>query len=616
MKIFCNIVFPTPLHQEFTYFLSDNIIKQYVENGSMESLIGCRAIVDFGRQKNVVGVIVDVRKETDYNKDIKPLKSIIDTKPLFSFEQIEFARRLAEKYFVSLGIVLNQFFPYEEKIKFEQSIIVSQKVKKIEINVEDKYVKLYKDKKLLVFNNINEKILFYKNVIFDIINQNKYLIILFPSNVYIKDFLQILFKNIDEKTVMWIKSKIMSYTGEQPIKERYKVWQLFRNKQINVVLATRIGSFLPFENVTNIIIDEPDSLGYKNQEVPMYHAPDIIEERIKKYKILLTYCSFVPSVEFVFKNKKNIEYIKNDEKQISIKIVKSQLKNIIIENIYKFRQTIVIFPYKGYVRFLVCTICKHKVPIKKVLLERFVCPKCGSKYYELIGTGIQKFVQKLFYINKNLSIKYIDSTLSSTKIEKVITDFNNEKFDVLVSTPVLFNYIYRINFNNVKSIYFAFLDNLLYSSSYLSYENVFKLITLCKILLNSYNVENGEIYLEIFHDNEYNNILLSDLKTFYKKELKIRKELGFPPFCEIVKITFVSKDENKLKKLVSLIMEQQTNSIFLTKDIISEKGMFKNEIFIKAKKNLTSQLKQIKSLVFQYINITSDKIYIEYNPVL
>ena len=616
MNMFCSIVFPTPLQQEFTYSLPEQILEQFFTYGKTEDLIGCRVLVDFGVQKNVVGVIVDVKKETKCDKEIKIVKNIIDSKPLYSIEQLEFAKKLADKYFVSLGIVLDQFFPFSEKINFEQSIMVSQNFKKINLEFTDENFKFYKNKKMLVFNNIHKKLLFYKKFVFDIINNDKQLIILFPSNIYLTDFWNFLINNnYDEKTLVFIKSKIMLYTGEQLIKERYKVWYLLRNKQINVVLATKIGVFLPFENISNIIIDEADSLGYKNQEAPMYYACDVVEERIKKYKIQINYCFFVPSIEFMFKNRKDVVYIKSENKPVEIRIVKKELKNVVLKNIYKFKQTVVIYPYKGYSRYYVCSVCKQKILVDNMTTDKFLCPRCGSKYFEPYGMGIQKFVQKLDYIDKNLTLEYIDSTLKIKKIEKIIDDFNNEKVDVLVSTPVLFNYIYRINFSNVRSVYFTFLNNLLSSGTYYTYENVYKLINICKILLNSYGVENGEICLEIFKNNEYNKVLLYELEDFYKEEIKLRKELCFPPFCKIVKIIFVNEKEDKLKKICYSISEQIEN-VFLIKDIIKEKDLFKCEILIKISKKFKNEIKQIKDLIYQNYDIKYDKVYIDYNPVL
>jgi primosomal protein N' (replication factor Y) len=609
--MFCEIVFPIPLHKKYIYSLPQQIVEAFSVNEE-KKLVGYRAIVDFGNQKNVVGVIVNIKKETNFDKNIKPVKNVIDTEPLFSKEQLEFAEQLVDKYLVSLGLVLYQFFPYDEKVKFEQGVIATQE-KKVSLKVDEKYINFCKNKKLLVFSDINEKFLFYINVVFDVINKDRQLIVLFSSNEYLVDFWEFLLKNVDDKSAIWLKSKIMLYTGELHVTERYKVWHLVKNKQINIILATRIGAFLPFENVTNIIIDEADSLGYRNQEVPMYHACDIVKERIKNYRILLNYTSFVPSVVLYFKNKKNVKFIKSDNNLTEIAIVKGKLKKIILENIYKFKQTVIIFPYKGYARYCVCTLCKHRVPIKKITVERFICPKCGSKYYELKGTGIQKFIQKLYDVDKSLTIEYIDSTLNEKKIEKIIDRFNNEKIDVLVATPLLFNYLYRISFANVKSVYFSYLDSLIYSGSYLSYENVFKLVALCRVLFSSYK-NKGEIYLEIFHQKEYDEILLSELKTFYEKELEIRKELCFSPFCEIVKIVVVSKEKNKIERILSMFKE--IKFVYLVKDIINENNLYKGEILIKLEKNFDTQIRQIKNLVLPQMDFRYDKIYIEYNPVL
>jgi primosomal protein N' len=142
---------------------------------------------------------------------------------------------------------------------------------------------------------------------------------------------------------------------------------------------------------------------------------------------------------------------------------------------------------------------------------------------------------------------------------------------------------------------------------------VFKLVALCRVLFSSYK-NKGEIYLEIFHQKEYDEILLSELKTFYEKELEIRKELCFSPFCEIVKIVVVSKEKNKIERILSMFKE--IKFVYLVKDIINENNLYKGEILIKLEKNFDTQIRHIKNLVLPQMNFRYDKIYIEYNPVL
>ncbi|MDW8055267.1 MAG: hypothetical protein RMJ13_00960 [Elusimicrobiota bacterium] len=616
-RLYCNIAFPIPVHEEYTYFIPEEITKK------QENFVGYRVIADFGRQKDKVGVIIEVFDDKANNNDIKikPVKSFVEEFPFFTYEQISTAKEQAYQHFVSTGLFLNEFFPIEHKVSFWQSVIVD-KQKKFITELNKKFVDIITGRTrtvLFIPNTINEKFSFYVNVLFYALISNQQTLMLFPNNYYINDFIEFIKHSYDEQKLIFLFSNLFLYTGEVDIKQRYKIWYMFRTGQIKIVLGTKIAAFLPLDNVNIVIIDEPDSLGYKNPEVPMYNSISVLEARSKNYQFKLIYCSFTPSVGRMYKCKSKI--VLGDDKlqkgKTKIEFVKRQLKEVVTRNLYKFKQTIIIYPYKESARYCFCLICKKLVIYKKTK-SGFVCPECGSDRSEEYNIGGEKLKQLLLSSFKNVTIEYFDAETKENRIRNIIENFNKEKIDILLTTTAIINYIYRINFSNVASVYFAYLDSLLYRPSFLSYEYVYKLIKLFEILLTS-NTDSSVIYLEIIRSEKYNKVLLSKYNTFVRKELDLRKELKYPPFTHIVKIGIISNSFEQTDKFVENIEKnlKDINNIFVFPSFEKNQDIKKGKevvITVKILSDFNTNIKKVVDVLKSISELKLQKVYVDHNP--
>lgn len=621
-QIYCDVAFPIPVPQEYTYYLTEVLQK---------NIIGCRAVVDFGKQKDKVGVIVGIKKQINNNlQQIKPIKYLLDAIPLFDDEQLLSAKMFSKIYFVSLGMMLDAFFPIEKKVQIKQSIILRQKKLEISanfVNKSDEYQKIFKSKKdkiLFIASTIQQKLQFYCSAIMYAIKNDTQMVILFPNNTYITDVWSYLIDSIGtEEIEKIVREKVAIYTGEVNIQERFKIWWLLRNKAINIVIATKIGAFLPLQNVSFVIIDEPDSLGFKNQEAPLYNSFDVLLKRseVLKYKMILV--SFIPSIKLWYNYKNRNMKIKSGnickKNTVEIKIVTRDLKNVIERNFFKFRQTIIIYPYKGFSRYYMCLICKKIIPFSKIKnKQKFVCIHCGGKQYVEYGTGIKKFVEILRSSLKNVVIEYIDADFKQNKIRNIITDFNNGKIDVLVTTLVLLEHLYYLKLENVHTIYFAYMDGMLYHADYTSYETMYKIIHLFDVLLRSWRTEKSEICLELFRKENYNDVLLSNYNLFYRKELLLRKELCYPPYCWILKISLVGNKKNCVNEIAEKINTKLTQLedvyVFVPSDVRLEGKKYELTMIIKLLKKDNELLDKVAN-VLQPITIEKKdvKMYVDYD---
>ncbi|MFN3551232.1 MAG: hypothetical protein ACK4WJ_05450 [Endomicrobiia bacterium] len=614
--IYCEIVFAVPLRQSFTYKfdLSSYAIKNLCD------LIGMRVLVDFGEQKDKVGVIIDVKKKVEnLTFEIKSVKTLLDKSPLFNKEQVKTAKELSRLYFVSVGEFLNQFFPIEGKYEITQGLVCESEKQNFNsyFELDKEFVNIIKKRKKILFmpKDVKEKFEFYKNLVFYSLKENLQTIILFSSNYYLNDFYNYLMSlQIDNKI---LNKKIAVYSGEKSLNERYKIWYFVRNKLLNVVLCSKIGAFLPLDNVSYILIDEPDFKGFINDSAPMYNVYDIVNYRFKTKNII--YTSFVPSVKLMYENKRFVVK-RNRELTHKIYFVKKKVAEIIKKEFYKFKKVIIFFPYKGYSRYYICSRCGtifygYKMEKQN---KKFLCDKCKSNKFVNYGVGIEKFVETIKkFLPATINIAYFDSNFKENKINGIIDEFNNNKIDVIVSTYEIFNYIYRINFSNVGSVYFAYLDALLNKINYLNYENVYNMIELFKVSLTNNFCTN--IYLEIFNKISDTERLLYPYEKFYKTELNLRKELMYPPFCKTLKIGIVytlslkQVIENLVEELKSI---QKTECYELDFNKKVRKGeKFITTLFIKIvndEKRVTNRIVEVLNKNIK--NNLDIMVYIQFDP--
>jgi primosomal protein N' (replication factor Y) len=93
------------------------------------------------------------------------------------------------------------------------------------------------------------------------------------------------------------------------------------------------------------------------------------------------------------------------------------------------------------------------------------------------------------------------------------------------------------------------IDFVLNSADYKAAERAFALAR--QVEGRAGRVEDGEVIIQTlnkeFFDRSY--------EEFYEEEIKLRKELNYPPFSRLIKIEFQDKDKNKAKEKMDKFLE-------------------------------------------------------------
>lgn len=131
---------------------------------------------------------------------------------------------------------------------------------------------------------------------------NKQVLIVFPEKKYLDKLLSE-FKILAKSKGLEKEIEILKYTGEVNKNSKETIWSLIENKLSNskikkqIIFTTRSGIFLPFKNLSDIIlIDEGNSLYIQDQNSLYFDARDAIFLLHKAFLSNLTFISTLPSL--------------------------------------------------------------------------------------------------------------------------------------------------------------------------------------------------------------------------------------------------------------------------------------------------------------------------------
>jgi len=389
--------------------------------------------------------------------------------------------------------------------------------------------------------------------------------------------------------------------------ERLDAYMKIRRGEADLVIGTRSAIFAPVENLGLIIIDEEQEHTYKSDNNPKYHARDIARFRSAKTNSLLLLASATPSVESYKRAvdgaytliELNNRYGKAKLPTVEIADMREELREgndiglslPLLDNIgsalHKNEQSILFLNRRGYHNFISCVSCGkaitcpscsvsmthhtdriyHKTELvchwcgKRIPMPS-VCPECGSEHLKPLGIGIQLIEKKLreLYPKVNTIRMDTDTTASKSAYDTMLSDFRSHKAQILLGTQMVTK---GHDFPDVTLVGVLNADTSLYLNDYRANERTFSMLTQVigragrsekegKALIQTMNPDHDVIQLAC----------KQDYKTFFENEIKLRRLLSYPPFCDIALLTLSGQSESAVMKdsvLLSNMLKEKIN---------------------------------------------------------
>ena len=423
----------------------------------------------------------------------------------------------------------------------------------------------------------------YLQLIQKVISQNQSAIMLVPEISLTPQMLDRFIARFGQEQIAVLHSKLS-------VGERYDQWQRIKKNEAKIIIGARSAIFAPVENLGLIIIDEEHDDSYKSEMTPRYHAREVARKMATDKQIPLVLGSATPDMTTFYRAKQNeiklltltkrannsnlpeVEIIDLREELASGNktMLSRRLYDEISKNLENKHQTILFLNRRGFSTFVMCRDCGYTVKCKNCNITLTyhmkenklkchycgyeqpnvtVCPECGSDKIKYFGTGTQKLeaqIQKIFP-NASMIRMDVDTVSKKNSHEEILNKFRDENIDILIGTQMV---VKGHHFPNVTLVGVIAADGSLNIDDYRASERTFQILTQVagragrenlpgKVIIQTYNPDHFSI--ECASKQNYNE--------FYKIEENLRKQLKYPPFCDIIVIGISGEKEEKVKNI-------------------------------------------------------------------
>ena len=491
------------------------------------------------------------------------------------------------------------------RVQFEPDQKTNSKDLSYEQNVAyESILSTFKEKKVSLLHGVTSsgKTEIYVKLIENQIKKNKQVLYLVPEIALTTQLISRLKKYFGDSLAV--------YHSKYSLDQRTEVWKKVLNSDVTarVIIGARSSIFLPFNELSLIIVDEEHENAFKQfKPAPRYHARDaaIYLAMLHSAKTLLG--SATPSVETYFNSITNKYGLVNLDKRFGgiapPKIIIKDLKKAIIDkkitgnfsdillkkikNTLENNKQVIIFQNRrGYAPYLECSNCAYvyqcincdvSLTYHQISNElkchhcgyrvenKTTCPTCSSDTSIKKGLGTQQVVEELEQYFPSFKIERMDhdSTRTKNAFSNIISDFENNKFQILVGTQMLTK---GLDFKNVALVGVVNADSLIYFPDFRSQEKCFQLIQ--QVAGRSgRSKDQGEVIVQTFNPNHQlmKKIVENDFLGMFNEQLNERFMFDYPPYSRLIKLIMKHKNLDILQK----------SSVWLANTLINH---FKNQL--------------------------------------
>ena len=384
--------------------------------------------------------------------------------------------------------------------------------------------------------------------------------------------------------------------------ERYDSYMRIKSGEADLVVGTRSAVFAPVHDLGLIIIDEEHESTYKSDTSPKYHARDIARFRCAHNGAVMLLSSATPSLESFTKAREGkyklvklterygsaqlpevkIYDMRNEAKTGNTSPVGLLLREQMREVADRGEQSILFLNRRGYNTsvscrscmqtltcpncsislnyhtkkgnyddgFLFCHFCgfKTRVPSK--------CPSCGGVHLQKIGFGTQRLEREIseFLTDKKILRMDADSTSAKNSLPQLLSQFKNGEADVLLGTQMVTK---GHDFPGVTLVGVLLADMSIYMDDYHANERTFSMLT--QVIGRAGRSEKKGVAVIQTNNPDNDTIKLAceqNYEAFYESEIRLRKLLVFPPYCDIALINISCSDEKQALMSAARLREE------------------------------------------------------------
>lgn len=370
--------------------------------------------------------------------------------------------------------------------------------------------------------------------------------------------------------------------------EKFDQWRRIKRNEVEIVIGARSAIFAPLDRLGIIVVDEEHDASFKQEEGPRYNARDMALVRANLETAQVVLGSATPSLESFHKAKNNrLTYLPMPERVAARplpavhlidmrgghqrpsntpktpQLISHPLIAALGKTFERNQQAILFLNRRGFSPCVLCESCGHifKCPNCDTSLTYHrrqeslrchhcdyslrmpeYCPECAHTGLDRKGTGTEKleaYVQELF---TKARIARLDRDTSGGKnLQQIITQFREHEVDLLVGTQMVTK---GHDFPGVTTVGVVGAEMSLNFPDFRAAERTFQLLTQVAGRAGRGELP-GIVFIQTLMPDHYSLTAAQnhDYATFAAHELRMRKELHYPPFTHMIALKFDAVSE-------------------------------------------------------------------------
>ena len=437
----------------------------------------------------------------------------------------------------------------------------------------------------------------YIHLIKETIRQGKQVLYLLPEIA--------LTAQITERLQRVFGSRLGIYHSKFPDAERVEIWQKqLSEEDYDIILGVRSSVFLPFRNLGLVIVDEEHENTYKQQDpAPRYHARNAAIVLASMYGAKTLLGTATPSVETWYNatsGKYGLVELKERYKEIQLpEIIPVDIKELhrkkmmngpfsplllqyIREALEQKEQVILFQNRRGFAPMIECNTCGWVPKCKNCdvsltyhkglnqltchycgytyQLPR-VCPACDGVDLRNRGFGTEKIEDdiKVLFPDARVARMDLDTTRTRTAYERIISDFEQGKTDILIGTQMVSK---GLDFDHVSIVGILNADTMLNYPDFRAYERAFQLMAQVAGRAGRKN-KRGKVILQTKSIDHpiIPQVISNDYEGMVGGQLAERQMFHYPPYYRLIYVYMKHRNETLLD-LMAQTMATKLRTVF------------------------------------------------------
>ncbi|WP_255936948.1 primosomal protein N' [Kordiimonas sp. SCSIO 12610] len=365
--------------------------------------------------------------------------------------------------------------------------------------------------------------------------------------------------------------------------KRKRAWQAIASGDARVVVGARSALFLPYHNLSFIVVDEEHDQSFKQEEGVMYHARDMAIVRAKFSNCPIVLASATPSLETrVNADNGRFETLKLRErfgtavlpevKAVDMRIdppapgkwISPDLVKEIKDRIRNNEQVMLFLNRRGYAPLTLCRTCGHRFGCDEcsswLVEHRFrrelhchhcghiepmpdKCPECGNAdTLAPCGPGVERLFEEVAgeFPDARITVMTSDTMTSPKATAHMVEQIEKGMLDIVIGTQILTK---GYHFPNLTLVGVIDADLGLRGGDLRAAERTYQ--QLMQVAGRAGRAEKpGTVYLQTYEPEHpvVDALVKTDGDSLMAMEQEMRERFQMPPFGRLVALILMGPE--------------------------------------------------------------------------